>query len=548
MHQSIIAKKEWRFVFLFSVLIIFITILPFLYGYAITPPDKIFTGVHSVNSFDTYWYVSLIEQAREGNILFKYPSFPEFQKPTIFHPLFLLMGWFAGIFNVPNITAFHLFKVIIGFAFLWTSYIFIANFISDIVKRKLAFMLLGLSSGFGWIFSITENPFLVIDLWSKEINTFLTIYHSPLDMAGITLMLTFFLYFLRLLEQPRAKYAIACGLTILLLLIIHPYEVFTIFLTLLLYLSFLIISKKISIRLLGNKFLIIFLLSLPGVYYNYHSIITSPALNLWFKSAAVLSPPVIYFLFGFGLSAIFSGLAIYKILKQKSQKSYFLLFWIVAAFLLALQPWLHFQLRFATGINSVFAILSAEGVYILYNYAKKANKTVATGLIFWLLILMPLSNLIIFCKDINYFRFKIWPFYLEKNYIDAFSWLKTNTAKNDIILSNRDLAYFIPGFTGNTVFWGLLEYYETDYYEKRRTDVKWFFESNAANEEKMKFLKEKHISYFLYAPDSFKKEGIDASNVFADIYYYDAKNLNPETIKGLKLVYQNYQAKIYKIE
>lgn len=546
-----IDKKEWRFVLLFSIAVAAISVLPYLYGYFISPPDKQFMGVHSVNATDTSWYISLIEQAREGKILFSYLSFPEYQQPIIFHPLFLLMGWFAKIFNMPNFFVYHLFRAAISLVFLWIGYIFISHFLKEVPKRKIALFFLALGSGIGWIFlAATSNLLLAPDTWVKEINGFLTLYETPLDTSGIILMLIIFLSFFKLLETLKTKYAAVVGLVTLLLLFIHPYEFVIIVLLLLSYTLFLTVRQKISLNLLWNKILLIFVLSLPGIMYNFYAVTYSPALNFWLKSEKGEVPSLhpIGYLIGFGLLGLFSLAAIYKIIKQRNSNFYFLLFWIAAGVFLTYQPWIYFQKRFFEGIGIVFAILAAEGIFIFSRYLKKYfSKTTAEGLILWIVVFTTFSNLVIIQRDIVSYKTRSWPFYLEKDYLNAFEWIKNNAARNEIILSNRDLAFFIPGATGNPIFLGLLVREKSDYGKNKIAELKWFFEKPGNETEKYKFLKQNNIGFFLYAPDSFEKQNPYYSGE-KNVYYYNAKNLNPEKINGLKLVYQNNKSKIYKVE
>lgn len=559
MNETTITKKEWRFVLLFSIVVMVITILPYLYGYLITPPDKQFMGIHAINPLDTYWYISLIEQAREGKIIFSYPSFSEFQQPIIFHPLFLLMGWFAGIFNIPNIVVYHLFRVLLGFVFLWISYIFISHFLKDVLKRKIAFVLLAIGSGIGWIVASVGKleQFIPGDLWIKEINGFLVLYEAPLDILGVILILIIFLSFLKLLQTSQMRYALIAGLGLLLLLIVHPYEVFTVLLTLFLYLIYLIISKKIFPAFFYSKnFFIVMLLSLPGIAYNYYAVTASPALNLWLKSAIFPYYSPLIYLGGFGLLVLLSFWAIYKILKQKLNTFYFIVIWLIAAFSFAYQPWIrqiYFQPKFLAGVMIVIAILSAEGIYSFLKYLQRhISKTTAEGLVLWTITFMTFSNIAVIQRDIEYYKMRSWPFYLENDYLSAFDWIKNNAGRSDIILSNRDLAYFIPGITGNPIFFGLLDYYTNDYLNRKRVELKWLFEAPAQEAEKYKFLKDKNIGYFLYAPESLKitdahKKSEDYE-IYYKNYYYDISNFNPEKIIGLKAVYQNSKATIYKVE
>jgi hypothetical protein len=552
-QKTIIKKREWRFVARFSIAAITLAILPYLDGYLIAPLGKVFTGMHIINSYDTYWYVSLIEQAREGNILFKYLSFPESQQAIIFHPLFLLMGWFARIFDLPNIIAYHLFRILLGFAFLWTGYVFISYFLKNETKRKIALVLLAFGAGFGWLVAaLKKNSQLPSgDLWMKEINGFLTLYESPLDLAGIILILVIFLSFLKLLNRPKRKYAIIAGLGILFLLLTHPYVALTIILVLALYFLYCLFAKKIPLNNFYGKIPIIFLLSLPGVIYNYYAVNFSEALSFWIKSSGTFYEPSLrylsVYLSGLGLLAIFSSWAGYRVLREKKKKLYFILIWVFVAFFLAFQPWIHFQIKFLEGIPVAVAILAAEGIYSFFEYLKKyLSFKAAKILIIMLIAITSFTNVLIIIRDISYYLTERTPFYIETDYLNAFNWIKNHAQRNEIILTNQDLAYFVPGATGNPTYFGLLPYEDTDYSKKKMAALKWFYESSADGEKKYAFLKKNNISYFLYAPDSATEKN---DNIFyGKDYYYDISNFAPQNIPGLKEAYSNKKAVIYKIE
>lgn len=567
-QKIIITKKEWRFVLLFSIIIAAISALPYLIGYFNAPPDKQFTGVHIVNTYDTYWYISLIEQAREGNILFKYLSFPEYQQPIIFHPLFLLMGLFAWLTGFANIFVYHLFRIILGIIFLWLSYVFISYFLENTIKRKIALFFLATGSGLGWLaaFFVNFNTFISGDFWIKEINGFLTLYESPLDLAGNILIIIIFLSFLKLINSPPklptknlikkpSKYALFCGFGFLFLLLVHPYVLLTIIATIFIYLTYLIAARRILLSRFYYDFLAIILIALPGLLYNYYAITASPALSFWLKAAKTpyeLSWSYFGFLFlGLGMLLFFSLAAIYKIFKEKNTNLYFLVIWFFTAFFFALQPWINFQLKFLEGIMLAASILSAKGAYLLINYLKKfsflkISRQLTLNSFGLIIIIASFTNIFILLRDLSFFSEKQAPFYLKKNYSSAFSWIKNNAEQSDTILTNYDLGYFIPGTTGNPIFLGLLVYPETEYHQKKIAELKWFFEEPANEKEKYAFLKENNIKYFLYAPDSASDSNKDI--FFNKQYYYNLANFSPQNITGLKIVYSNNKATIYKIE
>lgn len=490
-----ITKKEWQFVFFFSIMIMILTTLPYLYGYLTAPQEKQFTGTHTINLFDTYWYISLIEQAREGNILFTYLSYPEFQQKIIFHPLFLIMGWFAGIFNMPNILTYHFFRVLLGIVFLWVSYVFISYFLKDILKRKMALIFLSIGSGFGWITVITGkfNQLPSADIWMKGINGFLTLYESPQNIMAAILVLIIFISFLSLIKYEKTKNAIICGAGILLLVLIHPYEIVTVILTLFLYFLYSIKSKNLSKKFLYGKLSIIFLFFLFGLAYIYYTITNSPILAMWAKEHAQISPPLLVYLSGFGFLAFFSFLAFYKIFKEKMDNLYLITIWTAVNFFLAYQPWINFlknfQMEFLTELFIPVAILAAEGVYPFLNYLeKKFKKEMLEVAILIIILITFFSNATIVAFDIKNYRYKNWPFYLEKDYLNAFEWIRDNTNKNEVILfNNSDLAYFFPGTTSNPIFFSNWIFKNTAYNQKKYQKLIGFLKHKITKRQNINF-------------------------------------------------------------
>jgi len=67
---NLISKKEWRFIALFSLFFIFITLIPLIFGLIFAPAGKTLTGVYFNIPADLPVYYSHLEQVRQGNNLF----------------------------------------------------------------------------------------------------------------------------------------------------------------------------------------------------------------------------------------------------------------------------------------------------------------------------------------------------------------------------------------------------------------------------------------------------------------------------------------------
>ena len=564
MSIPFISKKEWYFVLVFSIIIMSITLLPYLYAIHITPPNFQFMGQHQINTCDTYTYIAWIQQANEGHFLFKDPYCVESQRRILFHPLFLVMGHFARIFNFSNIFTYHLFRIFFGFIFLFIAYIFISYFLKGILKRGVCFLLLTFSSGFGWIVGNYS-----IDLWQIETITFLNLLESPLNLLSLILMLTIFILTLEFFKNPKLKYAVGSGIALLSLSLIHTYDIFIVWLTIgfFIFLKFLIKDLKPKITL--KYCFIMAVILLPGILYDYYAINNSPSLKWWFENGGItLNKSFLAYISGFGLIFFLALIGILKIIKNKNWNSFFILAWIIASSFLSSQSFLPFQRKFTEGLHIPMVILATLGLFLLSDYLK--NKWTQKGFSFsfqkvkviFLSIIISftsLSNINVVLTDIALFDYfsknqdqniKIYlacSIYLDKSYLEAVDWLKNNTHSSEIVLSGYSISNLIPGLSGNIVFAGYIP--RTINISKKMNQLKHFIEDDEKKEQKYKFLKKYKIAYLLYSPDLFTDH---SSDLFPDyspdfFYNYNLENFHPEKMEYLKPVYKNEKAVIYKV-
>src|SRR3990167_6508495 len=125
-----ISKKEWRLVFGFSVVLALITLAPIIYGFLITPPGQIFSGMHFVSADDWFVYYSFINQAKAGKIFFR-DLFAPVDHQAIFRPEWLAAGLLARFFKLPVLAAFQLFRLLLIPIFLALLYLVISYYFKE---------------------------------------------------------------------------------------------------------------------------------------------------------------------------------------------------------------------------------------------------------------------------------------------------------------------------------------------------------------------------------------------------------------------------------
>ncbi len=543
-----IDKKEWSFVLLMIVIMIIVTTFPYLYAYFSTPPNLYWLGTHSLTSADIPFYYSFIEQAKQGHWLFRSLMTSEPHPRLLFNPLFIGMGWMAKIFNLSNTAIFQLTRIILIPFCLVILYIFISYFFEEKNKRKICFIFLLFSSGLGAVFSgllykiATADPVLFwyfwpMDLWTPESNTFLTLYHNPLHIVALILIVLTFLFLLLALENNKVKYSIGAGLCGLLLFLVHPYHVPTIYGVTGVYLAIQFLNRKIAFRYVKH-YLILIAISLPSVIYHLlllkYDWARSQTWKGWFGYTP--SPWVALISYGFPLLFAVAGILILRKNKFEDKKLNFLTVWLVLGWLLIYAWFLKWPRRLTHGLQVPMIILATLGIFWFYNYLRQKlffKKIFGTWVnpVFLLpptIFIFSFSIFFILASDLDYFNKKATIFYITQEKKQALDWLKKNTSENSVILASPFIGNLVPGFAGRITFVGHNP--ETANYFQKYEEAILFFKFNSADTWKEKFLKKIGINYIFWSGEE-KNMG----------------EFKPKEKKYLKKVYGNNEVEIYKV-
>lgn len=449
------------------------------------PEGLEFLGRHNLNSQDTYTYLSFIEQARHGALLFKNLYTPEVQPAVFFRPVYLLAGQLANIFNLSNINAFHLMRIIMGAVFLLAAFKF---------WGLIPLALLCFSSGWG-------------DLWIPEANTFLTFGDSPHFIFSQLLIMSVFWLFL------TKKWWLAAPL-MLILSFDHPFDIPIIILALAFYLRFNFRELK--------KVIFIVSPALLGLGYYFLAMKTNPGIAAWNAQNNLLSPDFYYFILGYGLLWPLAFLGI-------KRAPFLLLCWIFASIILLYSP-VGPQRRFANGLHIPLVILASYGLpVILEKVTKYFNLTI---FIIGLIVVMFGTNAYAVYQDWKVFsadKIDNYYYYLPPTEIGAINWLKNNTPADALIGTNWFYGNLIPGLTGRRVFLG--HRIQTVDPDAKIREIGEFVNSYT-DDQARQFLQKWQINYFFFGVGDSLLRG----------------NFNPDEKPYFEKVYDENGDKIYKVK
>src|SRR3989344_2131634 len=379
-----ITKKEWWLVALFSLILIILTGLPYLYAYLTAPSGLVYNGLNSLTPADNPVYYSYINQVERGEIFLKDLFTPEPQSDGLFNIFWFSLGILARVFNLSAIFTFHLVRLLLIPVFLAVAYIFISLFFNDVIKRKWSLILLSFSSGIGayfvyplYLYNLEDKPgfWSPLDTWVPESITFLTLYKTPHFIASLILMFLILLLVFLALNKRKISYVVVAGLLSLVYFNFHPFYIPTIFLTVGIYLLILIFKNKKILWREVSYYLLFILISSPSIFYHLWTLSNNEVLVQRALQNINLAPPFIFIIIGYGFLWPLGLIGFYSLIirKELDEKYIFLLSLILACIILIRLP-LQFQTRYTQGLHLSLVIFSVSGLFYLKERFLTANR------------------------------------------------------------------------------------------------------------------------------------------------------------------------------
>jgi hypothetical protein len=541
-------RSEWWFVVATIVIVLAATSLPYVYGYLSTPPDKQFMGIMlDVPDHSQYfsWMRELTHSSLASNKLT-----PEPNRPLFFNLLWWGMGRLGKWAGLDYAAMLQVLRVVAASLFLLLAYWMCARFFDDRLMRRTAFLVITLTSGFGWILILLKytltRPNLLFpqDVFIAEGNTFLGIMAYPHFIAAALYILCFDLI-LRGQAKQQLRYAVAAGLVAIFLGWQHAYDLVSVY---------GVVGALVVLQLLRDRRLPVFLiksgliLGLISWWPALYSVILTSADPIWkqvlkqFANAGVYTPNLLHLPILLGpafLLALFTAIKDRPLVLKGLNDDHLLLrswFWIT--FALIYLP-VDYQIHLINGWQVPIAILATKG---LYDYGtpfvqkivepkqwKWSPEAIRRGLATVLIIIVLPTNLYLWVWRFTDLSRHDYPYYLYKDEIAAFAWLEDNAQPDDVVLSSLTIGQYIPAMTGTHAF--LAHWAQTlDFFGKSEM-VHEFFAQTTMDDRRQQIAQTYHVRYVFYSAAE------QALGKYA-----------PESSSFLKLVFSRPGAKIYAVQ
>jgi len=487
--------REWRWVLIWSGVILAVSCLPYLIGWVATPSGYQFGGI-LVNPFDGNSYLAKMRQGWAGTWQFHLAYTPEPHDGAYIFLFYLGLGHIARLVGLPLIVVYHTARVLAGFVLLIAVYVFLTHLIDDRHGRRLAFWLVGTSAGLGWLgAALGAFP---IDLWVPEAFVFYSLLSNPHFPLAIALMLVV----VAGVVWPATGIWrwLMPGLAALLLALVQPFALAVVYASLALY-SMLRAWLDRSWPLPGLMAAVsAVVFSLPVLLYDYYVYTTNPALAAWGEQNITPAPPVLDLILGFGLVGILAVLGAMVAVRTQDKGGLALAIWSIATLALVYVPFA-LQRRVLIGLGFALAALAAVGLsrWLLPKLSSAPARLVGTLVVAIsalgsLFLLMVLILGVLNRQGQSDFFARL---YLSQDESAAMEWLLTN-AHDQIALAAPRTGMLLPGQSGVRVFTG--HPFETIDAEIKDAHAEAFFRGEMAAGVWQRLRDEYDIRYVFFGP------------------------------------------------
>ncbi len=549
-----VTSREWRIAFVLAVVLMTLTTLPYLIGFATqdAKPGDQFGGL-LFNTLDINSYLAKIREGAAGDGLLHLVYTSEPHAGAWLYVPYLAAGKLTNLFVNPEdpgfalaaLLVYHLARILCGLLAILASFRLAALFLPRGGARWLALIVISLGGGFGWLlFMLGLGNWLgsaPVDIYMPEAYTFLMLYGLPhLALARAMLLTGFVLLGTR---QGWQATLLAGGAWAIMGLCV-PFDVAVLYALLGAWgIVYTIRTRKLPIRW-ALRLLAAAFIPAPGLLYSLIVVGQNSAFAIFNAQNILPSPNPIQYLIAFGLLTIPALFGIrWAWRRAKHQPFYALLIaWVIAAPLMAYIP-VSVQRRLIEGIWVPLSVLAIVGLRFaivpflarrralcrrrinsrrLWRYMAAATVmfTVPTSL----LLLLTGSAAAASHAD---------RLYHTADELTTYDWLDTHTVSGAVILSSLDTGNYLPVRTHVRAFLG--HGVETLHSERKQRFVTDFY-NGVKTLADIQMPDEDPIRFVIFGP---AERSLIAKT--------PGDNQPPTWVNGLTMVYQLGAYTIYQV-
>jgi hypothetical protein len=511
--------------FLFSLIalaILALSSLPYWVGRASETDELLFRGIY-FDEADYAVHISMMQAGSMGDGTYQMRFTDEEHRAAFLRMFYIALGHASRWTGLHVETTFHIARWIFGFIALSCIYQLFQKIFRSVSHARAAFLLGSCGAGAGWlqlILGAPLEPISPIDFWLIDAYVFFSVSLFPsfsfnLALMGLTLNL-----FLNYLETGKWQTVLWISLLAALSQTTNPIALATVDMAFAgAVLSLWWRNRKIESRHV-LALLAIALAQLPLLSYNYLILNHDPVWSTFTFQNQTLSPPPIFYLWGFAPFWLFAPYGIILAFRERNSSMIAMAAWVFTGFVLVYLP-VAIQRRFILGITIPLAALAIYGLGHLIKLTsfllKRENLTFLT-----FALLASVSSIYLVLGTSQHIQTLPTEKYYPRDFENALAWLNENATPNDFVLGSIPSSQLTAQRTRLKVYVG--HKMETIQFENKKSYMISFYKGTSPKN----WLTQTRVQWVIYGP--YERE---ISSSFSP---------SPD----LKLIYKNKTVTIYK--
>lgn len=513
-----------------AILLLFILVfssIPNQFGYTSETNDLAFKGIF-YDPQDYAVHISMMQAGWQGDWAYQLRFTSEELHPAFIRLFYIFLGQASRWANIEVEFMFQAARWLFGLSALFVLDILFQRIFQDKTTARFAFLLSVLGAGVGWlqlILGVPLKPISPIDLWFIDAYFLFSISLFPSFSFTLTLMAGALYLFFDFLDNGGTQKVVWICLLAVIGQLFNPIAFAVVDVAMLGSVLFTWWDREKFLPKHGYALVMIAFAQIPLLTYNLFILMGDPIWSQFTLQNKTLSPPPIYYLWGFAPFWVFAVVGMIKSIRKRDPIFGAMTVWVVSGFAFAYLPVL-IQRRFLLGITIPLGALAIYGLQSLINKLPKSFSSLKRRenlFMFTHLLIASISSIFLILNASLYVLARPDNLFYPRDLKAAAEWLNRNALPNEFVLADVGTSQILAQLTPLKVYVG--HEMETLYFDDKENDMRAYFNGAVSSE----WLLGTPIQWVIYGP-----------------YEHE---INPLFLPDahLKLIYQNKTLKIYKV-
>lgn len=492
------ARKDNFWIVLVATLLLIFSTIPNWVGYRVQTDELSYKGIF-FDSQDYAVHISMLRAGMQGDWAYQFRFTTEPHRAAYIRLFYIVLGQINRLFQFDPALFFEIARWIFGYLAIFAIYSLAKRVIRETQWQRVAILLAVFGSGLGWlqlIYGWLPGPITPIDFWLIDAYVFFSIALFP-HFSFVTASLCFvFIMYLDYLDKGNWKYIFGIASVSIVTQFVNPIAFILVDLALVVVSLMIWIQKQ---KIVWQQFAalgIIAIAQLPLLIYNFNLLTNDPVWSQFTRQNKTLSPPPLYYLWGFGFLWVFALAGLVFALHKRKPALLGLTAWIVTGLLLAYAPFA-IQRRFLHGATIPLGFLAAYGLAQLtqifsqrFHWLTRRNISIVIIVVSF----ASISSLYLIVGRSLYLLGHPTELYYPTTINPALTWLQKHASPNDFVLSAAPSGLLIAQKTNLRAYLG--HEMETLNHDSKTQLVEAYFQGKTDPD----WLKMTSVSWVLYGP------------------------------------------------